>query len=359
MPLPWIVSNLYNLARRRSQNRRGAEALDQLSEQLVRQQRGAEPTPAQQRQLDPTFQLLAGTQDAQQSGIPQGQGQDFSNLIERARAVEQARGGKAGFDYLLGQTDPAALSDQRMREQALQLQQQRQQGLMAQPTAPSSVREFKFYQGLTPQDQEAYMRIKRGSQLINTGGGGQGYLNPTTGDLEQIVSAEDYGQAAGVSESRSKDIQRRYTEQVALPDLKSQADRSVRLIDQALAHPGLNAAYGLTSYVPARRGSDRAGFEAIRGQILGGAFLEAVESLKGAGPITEVEGAKATSAITRLSDEKISAPEARKAMRELRKAVRDGFAKLQRQASTAYTEKGPVQPKRDYDLEYVPGEGFK
>ena len=68
------------------------------------------------------------------------------------------------------------------------------------------------------------------------------------------------------------------------------------------AHPGFEESVGaglggLKKYIP---GTDAADFHARMDQIKGGQFLQAFESLKGGGQITEIEGKKATDAIARM-----------------------------------------------------------
>lgn len=85
------------------------------------------------------------------------------------------------------------------------------------------------------------------------------------------------------------------------PNLIAQADDSIRLIDELLAHPGRDIATGSTAWVPAVPGTKQADFINRFDQIKGQAFLAAFESLKGGGAITEVEGRAATQAINRLN----------------------------------------------------------
>ena len=69
------------------------------------------------------------------------------------------------------------------------------------------------------------------------------------------------------------------------------------------AHPGFTGYVGATWKPGARlvEGSDEASYQALENQAKGGAFLEAYKTLKGGGQITEVEGKKATEAITRMN----------------------------------------------------------
>lgn len=88
----------------------------------------------------------------------------------------------------------------------------------------------------------------------------------------------------------------------AIADAASARDY-INLIDMALEHPGRETATGRSgvldpsNYIP---GTDARDFMAIHRQLEGKAFLEAFNSLKGGGPITDIEGKKATEASVRL-----------------------------------------------------------
>ena len=91
-------------------------------------------------------------------------------------------------------------------------------------------------------------------------------------------------------------------------------------------HPGFESAVGisaapLSGFIP---GTDTTDFKERMAQIKGQSFLQAFENLKGAGQITEIEGAKATAALNRMS---LSQSEAEfvKAAREFEDNVRKGM----------------------------------
>lgn len=131
--------------------------------------------------------------------------------------------------------------------------------------------------------------------------------------------------------------------QAALPGAIATAKQGVELIDQMIGdlnvddkgklisggakkpHPGFSVGVGASvqpglQYVP---GTDKAGFYALKDQVMGGAFLEAFKTLKGSGQITEIEGTKATSAITRMSTAQ-NEVEFVKAAREFQDVIRAG-----------------------------------
>jgi hypothetical protein len=66
-------------------------------------------------------------------------------------------------------------------------------------------------------------------------------------------------------------------------------------------------------------------------QLGGAAFLEAFESLKGGGQITEIEGQKATAAITRLGQRAVSPENYRAALEELRQVYANAQARARGQ----------------------------
>lgn len=104
-------------------------------------------------------------------------------------------------------------------------------------------------------------------------------------------------------------------------------ERSAQLIDLALNHPGRSVGTGLSSVADPRNfipGTDAKNFGVLADQLQGRAFLQAFETLKGGGQITEVEGRKATEAIARLnraqSDDEFVA-----SLKDLRSVVSAGY----------------------------------
>jgi hypothetical protein len=138
--------------------------------------------------------------------------------------------------------------------------------------------------------------------------------------------------------------------EAAAPEAISKADEAIRKIDELVGteptktkegkiiagtkpHPGFTSAVGATLLPGARfvDGTSAADFDARLKEIQGGAFLEAYNTLKGGGSITEVEGQKATQAITRMSlaqSEKEFKAAAREFQNILRKGIERSKAKL-------------------------------
>ena len=111
------------------------------------------------------------------------------------------------------------------------------------------------------------------------------------------------------------------------------ATDTIALIDSVLSDDQLGMATGWGSYVPLDIPSLNARVRSKMEQLEGKAFLQAFESLKGGGQITQVEGEKATQAIARLKRAQSEA-DYREALGEL-KAIAQRAAERAKQAGTA------------------------
>ncbi len=118
-------------------------------------------------------------------------------------------------------------------------------------------------------------------------------------------------------------------------------DKNGNLLEGEAPHPGFSATVGGT-FTPGLRfvsGTPAADFMTYFDQITGQAFLEAFETLKGGGQITQIEGEKATSAINRMSIAS-SEQEFIKAAMEFQDIMRAGLERAQKKAATAQQRMG-------------------
>lgn len=198
-------------------------------------------------------------------------------------------------------------------------------------------------------------------QLVDLGGTKQ-FVLPTAGQsyavsmspAEQAANARGWANV-GISRDRNQVMREQnqvmrdlniQEKQLKLDDLQSKrADRQrtmdaqrasigsqIDVIDKALNHPGRESATGLSgsldprNYVP---GTDARNFQVLLDQIGGSAFLQAFESLKGGGQITEIEGKKATDAIARLNRAQ-SDSEFEQSLKDLRDVMSRGQQRLLR-----------------------------
>lgn len=107
------------------------------------------------------------------------------------------------------------------------------------------------------------------------------------------ASAEAGGKVSGTSQAQAV---------IDLPKVIDNADTAIKNVQELLTHPGFKSSVGMgvpgMKYVP---GTAQADFRSRMDQVQGGAFLTAIDTLRGTGAITEVEGAKATAAKNRMS----------------------------------------------------------
>lgn len=135
---------------------------------------------------------------------------------------------------------------------------------------------------------------------------------------------------------------------LTLPAAATKVEQAVSIIDKMIGskgktlapgqaetapHSGFESTVGWT-WTPGMRfveGSSEADFMALLNQASGGAFMEAYQTLKGGGQITEIEGKKATDAITRMGKSQSEA-EFIEAAREFEGVLRQGLQNMKRRA---------------------------
>ena len=136
--------------------------------------------------------------------------------------------------------------------------------------------------------------------------------------------------------------------QVDLPQKVATADQTISLVKELRDHPGLPGVVGIPDILSAGGrvpGTPEADFRARLDQLQGQQFLQAYETLKGSGQITEIEGTKAQNAIARMQTSQSE--------REFKKAADDFVEIIQGAVGRAKKKAGQ---KDDYT--YVPGKGL-
>jgi hypothetical protein len=125
----------------------------------------------------------------------------------------------------------------------------------------------------------------------------------------------------------------------------AQADVALDTIKQIREHKGKTSAIGWRSALPTVPGSDAYGFEQLVEQARSGAFLTAIEQLRGMGALSNAEGETAKNAITRLKIG-LGGEDFEKALSDYEKIVQAG---KQRAMANRRTPGGasPQQPLSD------------
>lgn len=132
----------------------------------------------------------------------------------------------------------------------------------------------------------------------------------------------------------------------SLPSAIATAEQGIKDIDNLIGsedgrvkeHSGLSGSVGSKdlSYLYGMKekpfgGTDNANFEAILNKVKGKAFLQAFQSLKGGGSITEKEGTKAEDAIAAL-DTAQSDDQFKQSLSDLRQIMKDGIERQKKMA---------------------------
>ena len=167
-----------------------------------------------------------------------------------------------------------------------------------------------------------------------------------------VIQDKRTGQTIGIVPKNVADVE---TEKVKgkakgeaitnLSQAEQNAQDTLNVIDQVADHPGLDSSMGaiqgrLPSFLASPTNPQNVDdFRNIKAQLEGKAFLQAFESLKGGGQITEIEGQKATEAIAVLRDT-TSEAEFRKQLGILRGIVKKGVARARSKAQQ------PAQPQK-------------
>ena len=260
---------------------------------------GAMGTLAQSQ--DPTtMQMGAPAINMQQQQMRQQQEQAF-----RAQQAQQAQ------------------QDRSSRESASRQQQEDMARLTASLRATGDRPYFQFLD--TPQGI-ARANARTGEVGIAQVGGQPIMKSASDPDLQ--------GQIAGSKKAAQEGAEAQTQAAVNLPQTIAKGEMAVKQIDDLLKHPGFSSTVGFTM-MPGMRfveGSNQADFMARLDQLKGGAFLQAFETLKGGGQITEIEGRKATDAITRMNKSQ-SEKEFKSAAEEFKSIIQAGVERAKIKAS--------------------------
>lgn len=132
--------------------------------------------------------------------------------------------------------------------------------------------------------------------------------------------------------------------QVGLPQAMATSSQTLKTIDELKKHPGLDHSVGAWSVVPNIPGSAGADFAAKAAQLKGQTFLQAYQTLRGSGAITDIEGKKGEDAIGAL-DRAQSKGQYIKSLNDLGDIIKAGMLRAQAKArGPGSAVAGPVDP---------------
>lgn len=138
------------------------------------------------------------------------------------------------------------------------------------------------------------------------------------------------------------------TAAVDLPKIIAQGEQTIKLVDELINNPAMpnvigvpESAAGVASkFGLAVPGSPEAGFTARLDQLKGQQFMQAYETLKGGGVITEIEGNKATDAISRMQKTNQSEEDFKKAASEFQSIIRGAINRAKMKAGAGAAPQG-------------------
>ena len=162
--------------------------------------------------------------------------------------------------------------------------------------------------------------------------------------MQMDMNPEYQAQMAGMKAAGKEQAVNQMKAQTELPRIVSQGEDTIRLVDDLLKHPGFGVSVGksapLGSILGMAPGTEAASFNVALNQLKGKQFLEAYDTLKGGGQITEIEGKKATDAMSRM-DKSNTEEEFRRAAREFQDVLRNGINRAKMRAGQQ-----PAQPQQ-------------
>jgi hypothetical protein len=151
--------------------------------------------------------------------------------------------------------------------------------------------------------------------------------------LEQAITIAKRGDISGAA--RDRELGEAEGKAGAdIPRITANAERALQTVQQIKAHPGKQYGLGWTAASSAIPGTDARGFANLVDQAKGQTFLEAFNSLRGGGQITEAEGQKATQALARL-DRYQSEADFNQALKDLEDVITKGLEVARQKASGA------------------------
>lgn len=230
------------------------------------------------------------------------QGMNFAQqrqLLELKNQMEQAGGGRFS-------NQPIYVTDDQGNTRVMQLNQNGKAILTQMPEG------VKVAPNLNKVD------IGTGTVLVD----------PRTGQVQNTIAKDVAG-----AEAQKKIGEAQGQNTVQAPNALAKGEQTLQLIEKIRNHPGLSGAVGwevnLPDMLTAPAGSQTRNFITLLEQAQGQQFLQAFETLKGGGQITQPEGEKATQAIARMQRAQ-SEESFHQALKDYEDVVRAGMERMRR-----------------------------
>jgi hypothetical protein len=288
--------------------------------------------PAQPQNIPAAFRALSTSPDAamRQFGM-QGMAQ-----IPQIEAQKAEREAQREFQRQQAELQRQQRIEQLQMQQQMRLEAMREQNASREQMAQAQ-REFqKEMAGLRSSigaSSQPYFQPVQTAQGVMAFNARTGRVEPVVGSSGQPIIGAQYdpalqGSLAGSKTGATTEAKLRTEARLDAPKAIAQGEETIRLVDDLLKAPGMKQAVGASRMLGIQKipGTPAKDFDVRLDQLKGQQFLQAFESLKGGGAITEIEGKKATDAIARM-DAAGSEAEFTKAAREFQSVIRQGVAR--------------------------------
>lgn len=313
--------------------------------------------PAQAPDMQGAFAQLMAAPDPtlRQAGM--------RGIVEMPQIQAQAEQRKA--DLAFRQEESAANRQARMDQLAF-AHQQRMEAMAAQNASREQMaaeqREFqremaKMRQSMAGANAQPYYQPVQTAQGVMAFNARTGKMEPVVGPngVPVVGAAADpslQGALAGAKAGATTEAKSRTEARLGAPQAIAQGEETIRLVDDLLKAPGMKQAVGASRMLGIQNipGTAAKDFDVRLDQLKGQQFLQAFESLKGGGQITEVEGKKATDAIARMNAAS-SESEFVKASREFQSIIREGVNRAKKAQGSAPAGQQPSTGRIRFDAQ--------
>lgn len=290
---------------------------------------------------------------AMESPLPQFQQigmQGLASMPEREAKVAERQ---AERDFRVKQ-----LQDQHaMRMEALQAQNASRQQ-MAEEQRAFQMEMQKMRASMAGAAAQPYFQPVQTAQGVMAFNARTGRVEPVMGTQGQpiIGAAADpalQGQLAGAKTAATTEAKTMTERRLDAPQAVQQGEQTIKLVDDLLNAPGFKQAVGASRLLGVQNipGTAAKDFDIRLDQLKGQQFLQAFETLKGGGAITEVEGKKATDAIARMNASG-GEEEFKKAAREFQSVIKAGVERAKRnQGNVTQSPAAPAANRMRFDAQ--------
>ena len=219
-----------------------------------------------------------------------------------------------------------------------------------QTQLPSNIQEWQQFQQMTPEQQAQYIQMKRAGSMVDIGGVPNyvppGSTAPQPLSTPDVVADRKRQQAAAAEGAETGKAGAQAA--INLPQALASGEQMIAQLEALKTHPGLPYAVGTSSVLPVVPGTPAADFKTRLDQVQGAQFLQAYETLKGGGQITEVEGKKAEAAIARMNRAQTEA-EFKQSVSEFQQVVASGLSRAKQKAQQGSIVPGSSQAQQPTD----------